>query len=276
MLHKTDKAQKSYTILWFLFTAAYLVWMGVFMRWDTYPPAETGIFRFGVFPAWIAVSAVLMLLHIVYIRVYLYGTIGKGAKAFALLTLLFGCGYVTWYCFLKNPLEYTASMIGLDYPWQFKLWGLLAPASIFINTLYMYRKYNFHSRAGVIAGSIGCAAMFVTINVPSAGEELILTSLRCMSHWSGALIFAFSAATSISIFLVHMAKRHHLPFVLLSIFFFAVLAVCFTLLAVVGKDGIIEGVPTWVTYLALFLVNFTPLFRLPDDHNSAENDSVHI
>ncbi|MGN0636610.1 MAG: hypothetical protein ACI4I5_10360 [Acutalibacteraceae bacterium] len=273
MLYKTDKALKSYTILWLVFTAAYLIWMCAFMRWDTYPPAETGIFRFGVFPAWIAVSAVLMLLYIVYIRVYLYGAVGKGAKAFALLSLLFGCAYVTWYCFLKNPLEYTASMIGLEYPWQFKIWGILAPASIFINTLYMYRKYNFHSRAGVIAGSIGCAAMFITINVPSAGEDLILTSLRCMSHWSGALIFAFSVATSILIFLVHMAKTHRLPFVLLCIFFFAVFAVCLTLLAVVGKDGIIEGVPTWATYVALFLVNFTSVFPLPDEQDN-QKDSL--
>lgn len=264
MKSKLDKMPKGYGILWLVFTAAYLVWMCVFMRWDTYPPNETGILKPAFFPAWIALSAVLMLLYIAYIRIYLFGTHTKAARAFALGSLLFGCVFVTWYCFFKNPLEYTASMIGLDYPWHFKMWGIFCPSSVFINTMLMYKKYNYHSRFGVVAASIGCAAMFVTINVPSAGEDLILTSLRCMSHWSGALIFAFGAAASVIIFLIHMAKTRSVPFIVLCVFLCAVFAVSFTLLAVVGKDGIIEGIPTWSTYLVLFLVNFTPLFKAPE------------
>lgn len=262
---KLGKMPKSYAVLWLVFTAAYLVWMCVFMRWDTYPPAETGILKPAYFPAWIALSAVLMLLYIVYIRFYLFGTPSKASKAIALGSLLFSCVFVTWYGFFKNPFEYTASMIGLEYPWHFKMWGIFCPASVFINTMAMYRKYNYHSRFGVIAASIGCAAMFVTINVPSAGEDLILTSLRCMSHWSGALLFAFCVASSIIVFLVHMAKTRSIPFIVLCVFLCAVFAVSFTLLAVVGKDGIIEGIPTWSSYLVLFLVNFTPLFKTPDE-----------
>lgn len=274
MQRKADKMPKAYAALWLVFTAAYLIWMCLFMKWDTYPPAETGMLRFWYYPVWVAMSAVLMLLYAVFIRVYLYGQIGKGAKIFALISLLVGCAYVTWYCFLKDPLQYTASMIGLEYPWQFKLWGIFCPVSVFVNTLYMYRKYSFNSRFGVVAASVGCAAMFVTINVPSAGEDLVLTSLRCMSHWSGALLFAFSVAASIIACLVHMAKTRSTPSLVLCIFLCAVFAVSFTLLAVVGKDGIIEGIPTWASYLVLFLVNFTPFFKAPADKKQPEKETV--
>lgn len=273
MKTKTEKMPKSYAILWLFFTAAYVVWMAVFMRWDTYPIQETGILKPWIFPVWIVGSALLMLSYILFIKKYLYGTETKADSILALILLVFGCAFITWYGFFENPFEKTASMIGLDYPWHFKMWGIFAPSSIFINTLYMYRKYNYYSRVGIIAGSIGCAALFVTINVPSAGEDLILNSLRCMSHWSGALIFAFGAATPVVLFLIHKAKEKKLPFVLLCVFFCAILAVSLTLLATVGKDGIIEGIPTWSVYIVLFLVNFTPIFSTKD---TKEKELAHV
>ena len=190
----------------------------------------------------------------------MYGSIGKGAKLFALVSLVFGCVFITWYGFFKNPFEYTASMIGLDYPWHFKMWGIFAPISIFVNTLYMYRKYDYSNKAGIISGSIGSAAMFVTINVPSAGEELILNSLRCMSHWTGALVFAFGCAVPIVMFLVHMAKTRDKRFIVSAVAFCGILLTMLVLLATVGKNGIIESLPMWAVYLLLFLINFTKLF----------------
>ena len=77
--------------------------------------------------------------------------------------------------------------------WYFKAWGVLASLSIFTNTIYMYRKNNYKGKAGVIVTSLGCAAIFVTINVPSAGLDLVMTA-RCLSHWATALIFAFLGA----------------------------------------------------------------------------------
>ena len=176
------KFSKGYSIMWLVFTAIYAVWMCFFMKADTYPAAETGILKPIYYPIWVVGSCVIMLLYIILLNRYLYGELGKGDKAFALISLIFGCVFITWYGFFKNPFEFTASMIGLEYPWHFKMWGIFAPISIFVNTIYMYRKFGYSNRGGIISGSVGCAAMFVTINVPSAGEELILTSLRCMSH----------------------------------------------------------------------------------------------
>ena len=212
--------------MWLVFTAIYAVWMCFFMKADTYPAAETGILKPIYYPIWVVGSCVIMLLYIILLNRYLYGELGKGDKAFALISLIFGCVFITWYGFFKNPFEFTASMIGLEYPWHFKMWGIFAPISIFVNTIYM----------------------------------LILTSLRCMSHWTGALVFAFCCAAPIVMFLLHMAKTGNKKFIALTVAFCAVLVTMLVLLATLGKDGIIESLPMWATYLLLFLVNFTSLF----------------
>lgn len=246
--------------MWIVFAAIYAVWMCFFMKADTYPAADTGMLKPIYFPIWIVGSSIIMLFYIFLLNRYLNADLGKGDKAFALVSLIFGCVFITWYGFFKNPFEFTASMIGLEYPWHFKMWGIFAPISIYVNTIYMYRKFGYNSKAGIISGSVGCAAMFVTINVPSAGEELVLTSLRCMSHWTGALVFAFCCAAPIVIFLLRMARAKNKKFIALTVIFCAVLAAMLVLLATVGKDGVIESLPMWATYLLLFLVNFTSLF----------------
>ncbi len=246
--------------MWIAFTFIYAVWMCFFMRADTYPAADTGILKPIYYPIWVVVSSVIMLLYILLLNRYLYADLGKSDRIFAMASLIFGCVFITWYGFFKNPFEFTASMIGLEYPWHFKMWGIFAPISIFVNTIYMYRKFGYSNRGGIISSSVGCAAMFVTINVPSAGEELILTSLRCMSHWTGALVFAFCGAAPIVMFLLHMARTKNKKFITLTVVFCAVLVAMLVLLATVGKNGVIESLPMWAAYLLLYLVNFTSLF----------------
>ena len=257
-----EKAFKPYAILWLAMTAAYAVWMTFFLKFDTYPSGETGITSFRNYVVWTCLTIAALLLFIVYIRVILYGpTPGKALKYFCLAGLIIGCAYITWYGFLKDPFAYTASMIGLDYPIEFKLWGLFASLTVFTNVLYMYRMNGYHSRAGVICGSLGSAAIFVTINVPSAGEDLILNSLRCMSHWTGALLFAFLLSASILVFLINRARQRNVRYIVLLAVFALILATMLVLLVVVGKNGVIEGLPSWSAYLLLFLVNFTGIFK---------------
>ena len=256
-----EKMPKIYTVLWAVMIAAYAVWMLGFMRYDTYPSAETGVTSPAVHIIWTLFSTALLALFPVYIKKLLYGgEPGKALKLFSLSSLIFGCALMTWYGFFKDPIEFTAIMIGLEFPWHFKMWGLFASLSIFTNTLYMYRRNNFTSTAGIVCGSVGSAAIFVTINVPSAGEELILTSLRCMSHWTGALVFAFMCAAGIVIFLIAMAKRKSKRYIALLSVFSAILAAMLVLLVTVGQNGVIESLPMWAAYLLLLLVNFTNLF----------------
>ena len=258
---------KVYRALWCVMTVAYAVWMLAFMRFDTYTTANTLLEKemypsAAVYYLWVVLSTGLFLLFPLFIKkIYYAEKLTNGIKYFNIFTLFSGCLYVTAYGFLKNPVEFTASMMGLYYPWLFKLWCIFSGVSIFTNTLYMYRKNNYTNTAGVICTSIGCAALFVTVNVPSAGEDLIMT-LQCLSHWSTALIFAVLGAAGIVIFLVHKCREREKNYIALTSVFVFVLALMLVLLVTVGKNAIIENLPMWVAYIVLFIVNFTGLMDI--------------
>ena len=246
-------------------TAIYTVWMLDFMRYNTYTVANT-LLEKEMYPSkliyyvWVIVSVSIFFIYPEFIqRIYYAKKLTKANKIFNIITLVIGCVYITAYGFLKNPLEYTASMMGLFYPWLFKLWCVFSGISIFTNTLYMYRKNSYENTAGIFCASIGCAALFVTVNVPSAGEDLVMT-LQCLSHWSTALIFAVLGAAGIVIFLVHKCMEKDKRYISLTVAFVGVLALMLVLLVTVGKNGLIENLPMWAAYIVLFLINFTALF----------------
>ncbi len=285
------KTLKAYTWLWGIITAVYGIWMALFMKWDSFQyiiptdadmalPAEDFIAKFdgvlyeplysnaGVYWLWVIASTVLMLLYAVFVKKILFAEIlTKATTVFCAINLIIGFVFITWYGFLDFPHQFgniltdvTASMLGLRYPWYFKLWGVLASLSIFTNTLYMYRKNSYKGKAGVVVTSLGCAAIYVTINVPSAGLDLVMTP-RCISHWATALIFAFLGATGVIIFLFHKCREKDKKYIIATIVFIAVLVLMLVLLVTVGKSAFIENLPMWVAYALLFIVNFTSFFE---------------
>ena len=283
------KALKIFTGISRLVAVAYTVWMAVFMKWDQFPyiiptaddmllPADDFVAKFDgmlqqplyeseiVFYLWVVLSAVILFLYPLFIKKILFADkLSKATTVFCMLNLIAGCAFVTWYGFLSFPEQFgniltdvTASMLGLRYPWYFRIWGVLASLSIFTNTLYMYRKNNYKGKAGVIVTTLGCAAIFVTVNVPSAGLELVMTA-RCLSHWATALIFAFLGAAGVVIFLFHKSAQKDKKYIFATVFFVAVLLLMLVLLVTVGKSAFIENLPMWVAYALLFIINFTSL-----------------
>lgn len=298
MSNKTKQASfKGYAAMWIAIVAAYAVWMIAFMKkiiLENYATVEqrtvdgithaniSGMLgREWLFPVWVVVSCICLALFIVYIKVFLYGKEpGKAAKIFCLVGLVFGCVYVTWYGFfgeqpfIEKVKYITASMIGLDFPWHFRGWGVIASATVFTNTIYAYRKYGYHSRLGVVLGSIGSAAIYITINCPSMGEEMHLDSPRCMAHWAGALIFAGCCAAPMILLLINKARTLKGSFLVGLIVFCAILLVMLILLITVGKSAIIENIPMQAAYILLFLLNFTNVFGGKKTEKSAEKEAV--
>lgn len=284
------KMMKAYMGLWGAIAVVYGLWMALFMGWDKYPyiipteadmalPAEEFIAKFDgmlyeplfsspvVYWIWVAASTALLILYAVFIRKILFADkLNKATTVFCAANLIAGFAFITWYGFLSFPEQFgniltdvTASMLGLRYPWYFRIWGVLASLSIFTNTLYMYRKNNYKGKAGVIVTSLGCAAIFVTVNVPSAGLDLVMTA-RCLSHWATALIFAFLGAAGVIIFLLHKFRQKDKKYMAATIIFVAVLILMLVLLVTVGKSAFIENLPMWVAYALLFIINFTSFF----------------
>ena len=300
------KTLKIFTGIGRLVAVAYTVWMAVFMKWDQFPyiiptaddmhlPADDFVAKFDgmlqkplyeseiVFYLWVVLSAVILFLYPLFIKKILFADkLSKATTVFCMLNLIAGCAFVTWYGFLSFPEQFgniltdvTASMLGLRYPWYFRIWGVLASLSIFTNTLYMYRKNNYKGKAGVIVTTLGCAAIFVTVNVPSAGLELVMTA-RCLSHWATALIFAFLGAAGVVIFLFHKSAQKDKKYIFATVFFVAVLLLMLVLLVTVGKSAFIENLPMWVAYALLFIINFTSFFDKNDTKPVKEKEVAKV
>ncbi len=284
MQQTKNRMPKGYLAMWIAISLAYLIWMVFFMKDIVLVNYATvaertvdGVLHANIsgmlghewlYPVWVVLSTVCLLMFIFYIKDILYAPqLTKAIKAFCLVGIIFGCFYVTWYGFfgdqpfIEKVKTITASMIGLDFPWHFRGWGVFASMTIFTNTMFAYRRYNYSSKLGVILGSIGSAAIFVTINCPSMGEEMHLDSPRCMAHWAGALIFAFCCAAPMVILLFSKARKEKGAFLAAFIIFCAILATMLVLLITVGKSAIIENIPMQAAYILLFLLNFTNIFE---------------
>lgn len=284
MQQTKNRMPKGYLAMWIAIALAYLIWMVFFMKDIVLVNYATvaertvdGVLHANIsgmlghewlYPVWVVLSTVCLLMFIFYTKDILYAPqLTKAIKAFCLVGIIFGCVYVTWYGFfgdqpfIEKVKTITASMIGLDFPWHFRGWGVFASMTIFTNTMFAYRRYNYNSKLGVILGSIGSAAIFVTINCPSMGEEMHLDSPRCMAHWAGALIFAFCCAAPMVILLFSKARKEKGAFLAAFIIFCAILATMLVLLITVGKSAIIENIPMQAAYILLFLLNFTNIFE---------------
>ncbi len=284
MQQTKNRMPNGYLAMWIAISLAYLIWMVFFMKDIVLVNYATvaertvdGVLHANIsgmlghewlYPVWVVLSTVCLLMFIFYIKDILYAPqLTKAIKAFCLIGIIFGCVYVTWYGFfgdqpfIEKVKTITASMIGLDFPWHFRGWGVFASMTIFTNTMFAYRRYNYNSKLGVILGSIGSAAIFVTINCPSMGEEMHLDSPRCMAHWAGALIFAFCCAAPMVILLFSKARKEKGAFLAAFIIFCAILATMLVLLITVGKSAIIENIPMQAAYILLFLLNFTNIFE---------------
>lgn len=297
------KTMKIYVGLCSAIALAYGLWMALFMSWDQYPyiipsaedmllPAADFVAKFDgmlqqplyangvVYWIWVVASTIILFSYAFIIKKILFAEkITKGATAFCMANLIVGFVFITWYGFFSFPEQFgniltdvTASMLGLRYPWHFKMWGVLASLSIFTNTIYMYRKNNYKGKLGVVVTALGCASIYVTINVPSAGLELVMTA-RCLSHWATALIFAFLGAAGVIIFLFHKCRQKEKKYIVATIFFVAVLILMLVLLVTVGKSAFIENLPMWVAYGLLFIINFTSLLDKREDSKKIEEVS---
>ncbi len=282
----------------------YTLWMTIFMKWNQFPyiiptsddmllPADEFVAKFdgvlfeplyanaAVYWLWVVFSAAMLFLYAFFIKKILFAEkLTKATTVFCAANLIAGFAFITWYGFLSFPEQFgniltdvTASMLGLRYPMYFRIWGVLASLSIFTNTLYMYRKNNYKGKAGVIITSLGCAAIYVTVNVPSAGLDLVMTA-RCLAHWATALIFAFLGAAGVIIFLLHKSKCREKKYIIATVFFVFVLLLMLVLLVVVGKSAFIENLPMWVAYALLFVINFTSFFDKKE--TSSEKATANI
>lgn len=191
-------------------------------------------------------------------------------RILCLVAWVVGVVYITVYGFLKNPIEYTASMIGLDYPVAFIFWGILSSIALFLNIRLMYRRYRIRNRIGYICMALGSVCIMTTVFIPST-EEM---GLQLIAHWGTALLFAVFFAAAIILFLILLARKKDRASLITLIAFALILILMLALLGVFGKNGLIESLPMWAAYLILFLYNYTPVYRTALHNSRTESDAA--
>jgi len=193
-------------------------------------------------------------------------------RAFCFAWLAFGFAYVTWYGFLKNPADFTASMVGLAYPVAFRVWGVVAAITLALNLLYAFRRYGYKNRAAMVFLVLGALNIAATVNIPST-ETM---GLQKFAHWTTALLFAFCNAMAMGLFLLFLSRRSKRAIVT----FIALMAMLAGMIVwlIMGKNGLQEALPLWFSYAILFTANFTGLYKecLPEQARVAEAEEERV
>ncbi len=165
--------------------------------------------------------------------------------------VIFGC--------LRNPLgeDNTISWIGYDHPFGFIVWGTLTAAAFYVSISRIYRRYNYSGKLGTVALHIApfMAATFVFIN--DWGWEHVI-------HWIGAIGFIALNGAALLLFFLHNFKKH----VSYKITTFAVAAMLLAMLVIlltIGKSGLLELVPIWISMILLILINTTDIYPVVNE-----------
>ena len=165
--------------------------------------------------------------------------------------VIFGC--------LRNPLgeDNTISWIGYDHPFGFIVWGTLTAAAFYVSISRIYRRYNYSGKLGTAALHIApfMAATFVFIN--DWGWEHVI-------HWIGAIGFIALNGAALLLFFLHNFKKH----IRYKITTFAVAAMLLAMLVIlltIGKSGLLELVPIWISMILLILINTTDIYPVVNE-----------
>lgn len=175
-------------------------------------------------------------------------------KTLALVFLTMALVYNVIFGFIRNPAgtDNTLSYLGYDYPHGFLLWGVLTAAALFLNIIFMYKKFGYNGKTGTVFAI--CAVFFMpgVVFINDWGWEQT-------AHLVVTLIFIALNSIAILLFFIHNYKNH----IKYKITTYAIVLVLVGMLAVqftVGKSGLLELVPLWFAMVLLFITNFTEFY----------------
>ena len=178
-------------------------------------------------------------------------------RAFCLMWLVLGMSFLFGYTFILNPVDHTISMIGLEHPWLFRLWGLVAAILAVLNLRYMMRRYDFKSKFCNIGLIVGCINIAISVNIPTTDDW----GWQLVGHWGTAMIFGFSVVLPIGLFLMKAAFILKVRRALLALVLLAPTSLGMLTWLILDKGGIAQQVIMLFAVTVLVLLNYTNVFR---------------
>lgn len=176
-------------------------------------------------------------------------------------TLAFSWVAFTLYAFVRNPIHYTISMTGIQYPIGFAIVSVSLAVSFILNFIQMYKKNGYKNGFTWFLSMTGPLAIVVCVFSPTKmGTELDLV------HSVAALVYFFFILGAFILYYLHFRKDEKRKPLLISVLVItALVALTAVLLFIVfkqkyGRTGLTEVVPLEFFFFCFLLENHSSYF----------------
>ena len=178
-------------------------------------------------------------------------------RVFCMAWLVLGMTYLVGYMFILDPAEHTISMIGLEHPWLFRLWGLVAAILAVLNSLYMMRRYEYKNRFCTAGLLVGCVSIALSVNIPTTDDW----GWQLVAHWGTAIVFGISVMIPAGLFLLMAARKRKSRRALVTLILAVPTSMAMLTWLIIDKGGIAQAVMMAISAGALFLLNYTNVYK---------------
>lgn len=180
------------------------------------------------------------------------------------------------YAFIRNPIHYTISMTGIDYPGGFTLVCVLLAVSFALNFIMLFKKYDYKNPFVYALSMIGSFAILLCAAVPTTMSKDI-----DVVHAASALVFFFFSMAAVMLFLMKRTKNSHRHKSFLFGLTAILVAVIITLIILFiildqryGRTGLTELIPLNFIFVYFLLENFTDYFESDGDKSTAKKAKI--
>lgn len=168
--------------------------------------------------------------------------------------------FFTFYSFVRNPISYTISMTGLDYPLGFGVTCFLISIGLSLNFILAFLRSGYKNVLAYILGVGGSLVLLVCVFSPTTHSGTTLDPV----HSSAAVLFFIFIMAAVFLFCFHK-RRENKAYLPLAFSMLAILAMTLIVAYIMnilldqryGRTGLVEVVPLQFIFFFLFFENYT-------------------
>ena len=168
--------------------------------------------------------------------------------------------FFTFYSFVRNPVSYTISMTGLDYPLGFGVTCFLISIGLSLNFILAFSRSGYKNVLAYILGVGGSLVLLVCVFAPTTHSGTTLDPV----HSAAAVLFFILIMAAVFLFCFHK-RRENKAYLPLAFSMLAILAMTLIVAYIMnilldqryGRTGLVEVVPLQFIFFFLFFENYT-------------------
>lgn len=172
--------------------------------------------------------------------------------------------FFTFYSFVRNPISYTISMTGLDYPLGFGVTSFLISIGLSLNFILAFSRSGYKNILAYISGVGGALTLLVCVFSPTTQSGTTLDPV----HSVAAVLFFILIMVAVILFCFHK-RRENKAYLSLSGAMLVILALTLLVAYIMnilldqryGRTGLVEVVPLQFIFFFLFFENFTDVLK---------------